>query len=72
MPTAQVEENKKTAEARRVRREAARRVQMDAEAEDFIEADEEGGGDEEDDDDYNGAYDEDVEGDDDEEEVDLD
>jgi len=37
LPTAQQEENRKLAEARRAEREAARRAQMDAEAEDFIE-----------------------------------
>ena len=49
LPTAQVEENRKLASARRAAREAAKRAEMDAEAEDFIEYD--GGRDEDDDED---------------------
>ena len=67
LPTAQVEENKKAAEARRVEREAARRAQMDAEAEDFIEAD-----DDDDDEDEGEDGGDDDEDDEDEDEVDLD
>jgi hypothetical protein len=37
LPTAQQEDNRKAAVARRAQREAARRAEMDAEAEDFIE-----------------------------------
>lgn len=47
LPTAQQEENRKLAAARRAQREAERRAQMDAEAEGFIEYD----GEEEDEDD---------------------
>ena len=66
LPTAQIEENKRAAEARRIKREAEKRAQMDAEAEDVIEADEDEE-DGEDDEDY-----EDEDEDEDEEEMDLD